>query len=261
MSPWGLISIGRWQRDREARCKNISCARGLEVGVWLLPTFPHAELRWSHLIVRAARDHYSAVCLEEEEIGLMRAELVFAELSNEKFFCKILLYPFSFLRVPWLTGNLFLTSVLWFCSLLVFQMRSWTVPQMSLYKYVFMICVCHVDQPSHPYSVTKVEDKEKKSKNNTNLVWKLPLMMLTGLALYTLSFPWWSADTGMWQVTQSPDPEWRVTSRGQRQGRRSRFSGGGLWGWHPECVVCPTAHLWTYCAPVGIGRKRSNVSA
>lgn len=168
MSPWGLISIGRWQRDREARCKNISCARGLEVGVWLLPTFPHAELRWSHLIVRAARDHYSAVCLEGRRNWFDESWLVFAELSNEKLL-KILLYPFSFLCVPWLTGNLFLTSVLWFCSLLVFQMRSWTVPQMSLYKYVFMVCVCRVDQPSHPYSVTKVEDKEKKVKITQNL--------------------------------------------------------------------------------------------
>lgn len=139
--------------------------------------------------------------------------------------------------VSWLTGNLFLTSVLWFCSLLVFQRRSWTVPQMSLYKYTFVVCVCCVAHPSHPYSVTKVEDEEKKSKNNPKLVWKLPLMMSMCLALCTLCFPWRSADTGMWCVTESwPREEGDERGRGGAAGPGSVAA--GVVG-HPGCAVRP----------------------
>ena len=150
MSPWGLISIGRWQRDREARCKNISCARGLEVGVWLLPTFPHAELRWSHLIVRAARDHYSAACLEEEEIGLMRAELVFAELSNEKFFVKYYYTPFPSCVFP---DSLETCFSLLFSGFVRYWSFRWDLEQSHKWVCIstcsWSLCVMLINQVTH----------------------------------------------------------------------------------------------------------------
>lgn len=115
--------------DREPRCKNISDAEAWKWGMTSVHSLMQ-ELRWLHLIVSAARDHCSAVCPEGRGSWLDKSWLVSpAQLSNEKFKKNTVIYPFSFLLVSWLTGNLFLISVLRFCWLLVFQRRSWTVPQ------------------------------------------------------------------------------------------------------------------------------------
>lgn len=136
-------------------------------------------------------------------------------------------------------------SVSHFCSPVLFTIglskEVLNSPTMSLYKYVFVVCVCCVDHPSHPYSVIKVKDEGKKtklSKNTPKLVWKLPLMMLMCLAWCTLSFPWWGADMGKWRVAQSPDLKWRVASVAEAGPLAPVQHWLGLWG-RPGCAVCP----------------------